>query len=359
MGTAPEHPSNRRLAEPEQRPSGEAQGSTDHDSRRVGTPLGGVLGMIGKVATIIRHYRLRSLPIAARFVNYWIAREVLGCETLKARILGASITVPLRVNGIGRALYVYREREPDHKWMLEKVLRPDDVILDLGANIGYYAILQATILGHRCRIHCVEPDPRNLDYLSRNIHENMLSSRVTVEACAIGDREEIGTLVAAERTNLSKLDCPAFRIDPGARISVQVRDFAQYLQAIDAPVSLVRMDIEGGELAVFRSMLRARQRGSNFKMPRRIIFETHDYGASCDDMHATMLGLFEVGYRVEFMSSYDELSDRPVFREMNYRPILMISDVGLRRGIYGQVAAADAAFLISRWRGTRTVCLVH
>ena len=62
----------------------------------------------------------------------------------------------MQYDGIGRALYV-RSRELDHKWIIDKELTNENIVLDLGANIGYYAIMEAKI-GKTAKIYAIEPD---------------------------------------------------------------------------------------------------------------------------------------------------------------------------------------------------------
>jgi hypothetical protein len=64
-----------------------------------------------------------------------------------------------------------------------------------------------------------------------------------------------------------------------------------------------------------------------------------------------------MGYRVQFIASDDELHEKPKLSSFGYRPIHIIEECGVSRGIYQNVSEEDAALLISQWRGTRTICL--
>lgn len=318
-----------------------------------------MLTAASKIWTLVRFYRLSSLAIAYRHVVFFAARHAHRRDFLRSAVYGASLAVPLRSDGIGRGLYVYRERELDHKWILERVLRPHDVIFDLGSNIGYYAVLQALILENHCEIYCVEPDPRNVPLLERNLSETGISSIVSFEHCAIADYEGEGALAMMGRTNLSKLETRSADLPSLAPplTPVVVHDFVNYLRRISKPVGVVRMDIEGGEIAVFRSLIRARDRGEDFDLPRTIIFETHDYGTTQTEMRSLLEALIAVGYRATYITSDDEASKTPRLREMGYAPIEIIHEAGVSRGIYTDVPSGDAVRAISQWKGTRTVCL--
>ena len=91
----------------------------------------------------------------------------------------------MQYDGIGRALYVYRSRELDHKWILENELLPGNIVLDLGANIGYYAIMEAKKVGKSGKIYGIEPDPRNIEFLIKYINLNEIDEIFEFEQGAI------------------------------------------------------------------------------------------------------------------------------------------------------------------------------
>ena len=64
------------------------------------------------------------------------------------------------------------------------LLRPNDLFLDVGANIGSYAILAASV--RRARAIAFEPDPDTARVLRRNIAINRLSALADVREAALG-----------------------------------------------------------------------------------------------------------------------------------------------------------------------------
>ncbi len=62
--------------------------------------------------------------------------------------------------------------EPYETTLIESVVKPGDVVLDIGANIGYYTLIFARLVGEQGRVYAFEPDPTNFQLLKKNIRAN-------------------------------------------------------------------------------------------------------------------------------------------------------------------------------------------
>lgn len=62
---------------------------------------------------------------------------------------------------------------------MNQALRTQDVLIDIGANEGYFTVLQAV---RGVRVHAFEPSPHNLQILSRNVELNHIQSLVTIHS---------------------------------------------------------------------------------------------------------------------------------------------------------------------------------
>jgi FkbM family methyltransferase len=70
---------------------------------------------------------------------------------------------------------------------------PDDVFLDIGANIGLYSIYAAVMTG--CRVYCVEPEALNFAELNKSIYLNDLHGRMLAFCAAAVDEPGVGDLL--------------------------------------------------------------------------------------------------------------------------------------------------------------------
>ena len=96
-------------------------------------------------------------------------------------------------------LWLQGKRHIKERSLLEKVASPGMTIIDVGANIGYYALIFASLTAANGRVVCLEPDPDNLRELSLNVRNNRLESVVTITPTAVGDFD--GTIGFETGTN--------------------------------------------------------------------------------------------------------------------------------------------------------------
>ena len=59
--------------------------------------------------------------------------------------------------------------EPELVSLLKKTLKPGMTVLDLGANIGYFSVISAALVGQNGQVHAFEPMPQNLLRLRKNL----------------------------------------------------------------------------------------------------------------------------------------------------------------------------------------------
>jgi FkbM family methyltransferase len=85
----------------------------------------------------------------------------------------------------------YATKEPDTIRWIDSFVRPGDVLYDVGANIGQYALYAARRLEGKCRVLAFEPEALNYAKLNRNIVLNGLTEKVTAYCLAVADRTAI------------------------------------------------------------------------------------------------------------------------------------------------------------------------
>ena len=134
--------------------------------------------------------------------------------------------------------------EPDVTAVFGRVLRPGMGVIDIGANIGYFSMLSARLVGPEGHVLAVEPNPRNARMLeaSRRLNDY---SYVSVAQVAAGRTTGLLTLHVGQSNGTTSE--PSDDIDTllGAETvaSLRIDDIVSAARS----VGLIKLDVEGAE----------------------------------------------------------------------------------------------------------------
>lgn len=219
---------------------------------------------------------------------------------------------------IQNRLFFFGVWEPNITALFDSLLQPGDVVIDVGANIGYYTLLAARKVGAGGHVYAVEPNPAVHSLLKRHLEMNGLGN-VTPIADAAWDTTASGTL------HVHDYDCGATSLrnfdgsEAGAQVQlVRLDDVVQ--QEHRHRVRLIKIDIEGAEAHALRG-LSSILAGN----PRvRVVAEVHrtilaGMGSSAEALFAFMADLGFQAYQIP--NSYKETAYFPPFRYEGPRPV--------------------------------------
>lgn len=135
-----------------------------------------------------------------------------------------------------------------------RILRPDMVLVDAGANVGFFSIPAAKKLAFG-KVYAFEPCQRINRFLKQNVELNGLGNVVSVPA-ALGDfiGEGILNINADGKDGLNTLGKPSHpncEIVGEEIVPITTLDAFVRLHRISS-VDVIKIDVEGAELAVFR-----------------------------------------------------------------------------------------------------------
>jgi FkbM family methyltransferase len=134
--------------------------------------------------------------------------------------------------------------EPDVTAVFRRLLRPGMGVLDLGANIGYFTMLAASLVGPQGWVVAVEPNPANVKLLEASRRANGFAH---VTACQVAAGREPGLLVL--NTSHSNGTTSGLPDDVNAVLGAQIVPCvrADSLVPPGRRVDLVKLDVEGAE----------------------------------------------------------------------------------------------------------------
>jgi FkbM family methyltransferase len=166
--------------------------------------------------------------------------------------MGYALHLDVSRSNAQRLLYLEGERFVGERGLVAELVRPEDTVVDVGANIGYYSLLAARIVGPRGRIIAFEPEPDNLVELRMNIEGNGLGM-AEIRPVAVGARA--GTVSFLRGINGGVTDGAG---DSGAS-TVQVPMVALD-DVLEGPVGMIKIDVEGYEGEVLAGARRTIER---------------------------------------------------------------------------------------------------
>jgi FkbM family methyltransferase len=191
--------------------------------------------------------------------------------------------------------YALGTSEPIVQDVLGQLLRPGQVVWDVGANVGFYTVIAAHAVGPTGQVVAFEPLPSNVDALRHNLALNGFA-RVTVVPCAAAAASGDLTLTLGDEPTWAHTGGPADA--PGAiTVPALSLDDAAQRHALADP-DLVKIDVEGAECDVIAGM-----RGIIARHPPVILCEMHGKNATF------VAALTAHGYRMRALES-----DLPVER---------------------------------------------
>lgn len=152
--------------------------------------------------------------------------------------------------------------------LLKKHVRKNDVILDIGANIGFYAKILADLAGPNGKVHCFEPDKTNFKYLENNCGK---LPNVILNNKAIGPKTEKINIYISKSINVDHRTYKPEEYEQ--ELEIEAISIDDYLRS-NTKVDLIKMDIQGFEMQAIKGMLLILDNNPNIK----IISEFWPYG---------------------------------------------------------------------------------
>ncbi len=116
-------------------------------------------------------------------------------------------------------------------------------VIDVGANIGYYAALIQSVIGPSGKLLLVEPSPENLLELEANVRLNDWKNAEIIR-CAVGAEASMGAITDGLNGKVAEAS--------DNRCVVDIRTLDSIVQEYANSVDLIKIDVEGYEWHVLK-----------------------------------------------------------------------------------------------------------
>ena len=154
-------------------------------------------------------------------------------------------------------LFLFGEYEAANSEIYRKLVRPNDIVFDVGANFGWYTALLASRVRPKGKVHAFEPLPSVAQMTRETVAMNNLEDVVVVTTEGLGSKCGTFTVFTfkelphghASATDLGRADA----VPHVCRITT-LDDYVakQQVEQID----FLKVDVEGHELEVFKGATR-------------------------------------------------------------------------------------------------------
>lgn len=195
-------------------------------------------------------------------------------KEIKIRILGNEMILPSIDKGLSKDLLLDGIREKEVQNLIKRLendgnplVTPNSIVIEIGANIGYYALQWAKIINKGLgTLYAIEPNPNCFKYLKRNLNLNRFKC-VQLFNKGISNKKGIKYFKLEDQWNLSRV----VKKGDGANIRRLQFDSLDNLFKGLNNVDLIRMDIEGHEYNLLEGAESFLNKNKNLK----ILMEYH------------------------------------------------------------------------------------
>lgn len=221
---------------------------------------------------------------------------------------------------LSRSIVYDKIWEPETTKLIKNIIHKGDIGIDLGANIGYFTILMANLVGMSGKIFSFEPDPQNFDILQKNIKQNQLKN-------VIPKQSAIGDIDGKIKLYLSNTNAGWHKVFPTQFVDYEVskKNIDVDICSLDKlfankKIDLIKMDVEGYEWNTIQGGKQILEENYDIKL----IFEFFPMALRANNVKPDMVlrYLLDIGFHIyvidENMRLLDFSIDEFCTRHANY-----------------------------------------
>jgi FkbM family methyltransferase len=148
--------------------------------------------------------------------------------------------------GVHGFIYIFRnDLEPQVNYAIQNHAQSGDICYDIGANIGFWTLKMAELVGRDGKVYAFEPMSDNLTLLHRNIKSSQLEGNIEVVPFALGDREGTAKIYIPIDPGSTSM-APETANDRCEEVNLRKLDDI-WIEQGRPDVKFIKMDVEGSE----------------------------------------------------------------------------------------------------------------
>jgi len=141
--------------------------------------------------------------------------------------------------------------EPYTTEVVKQLLQEGMVAVDIGANIGYYSLLAASLVGKTGKVYAFEPEPQNYTLLIRNVNANGYTN---IEAHQKAVSHSAGKMALYLGTQSGTHSLFGVRGTTTQSVMVDLVSLDEFFKERTKNVDIIKVDVQGAEMDVLTGM---------------------------------------------------------------------------------------------------------
>ena len=210
----------------------------------------------GAAALLQAYFRHVPLTMGKRRIWYSVVTRLLarghGIDVQAQTRFGARMHVRFP-DTIQTYVYFFGVWEPSITAYMTEALAPGDIVIDIGANVGYETLLASHLVGPNGEVHAIEASPHVFGLLTKNLALNQTANVTTYQAavCASDCTVDVFLHDPCNLGGTTIMPAVALRRAVTIEATVPGRPLAAIIpEATILGARLIKIDVEGAEWPV-------------------------------------------------------------------------------------------------------------
>jgi FkbM family methyltransferase len=202
---------------------------------------------------------------------FWPYEKLIEIQGIKMVINPREVSLEML-----KTFEIYKENkihEKETTELLKKIVKEGNLFVDLGANMGYFTLLAAKLVGPQGKVFSFEPEPKNYRCLLKNIEINNYKNVIALQK-AVSDRKGKTRLYICDYDSghhtINKFDgiesYSRGRFTRKHSIEIETITLDDFFKNQEDSIDIIKMDIEGAEALALTGMDNILRKNKKLKM---------------------------------------------------------------------------------------------
>jgi FkbM family methyltransferase len=204
----------------------------------------------------VRHNLFDSIPGCSWLYSFFKPKGII-----KIRIQSNLMYLDTQDDVIFKELVTYGVYERQETELVKKLIKPGMAILDIGANIGYYTLIFAKLIGQRGVVYAFEPDPNNCNILALNLKQNNFSNVILIQKAISNKKEKVKLFIDEVNLGAHSFSENNIQLKKGGFIETETMTLDSFFKNRNR-VDFIKIDTQGAEGLVIEGATELKKRNN-------------------------------------------------------------------------------------------------